>query len=99
MVAEIGLALSETEVFAPPDGAPVGVTLIVRNDGALVDEVRLHVEGLDPAWVRLSSDSLRLLPGSQTDVHLEVQVPAGAPAGWSPFRVIATTHSGALEPT
>src|SRR5919202_370702 len=98
MAAGIRLALSETELVAPPDGAPVGATLVVRNDGTLVDEVRLHVEGIDPGWVHLSPATLRLLPGSQADVRLEAQVPAGTLAGLFPFRVVATAQSAPLEP-
>src|SRR5919202_1061350 len=98
MATRIRLSLSEAALAAQPDGAPVGATLVVRNDGTLVDEVRLHVEGLDPAWYQLSPPSLRLLPGGQADVRLEVQVPAGASAETLAFRVVATAQSAPDEP-
>jgi hypothetical protein len=64
----------------------------------VVDEVSLHVEGLDPSWYRLEPERLNLFPGASGTATLSLQLPEPAVAGRYPFRVLATLREAGGAP-
>ena len=64
----------------------------------MVDEVSLHVDGLDPSWYRLEPERLSLFPGAGETATLSVQLPPEAVAGSYPFRVLAASREGGAAP-
>ena len=65
-----------------------------RDAGRVVDEVSLHVDGLDPSWYRLEPEQLSLFPGAGETATLSVQLPPEAVAGSYPCRVLAASRKG-----
>jgi hypothetical protein len=99
MAAEAPLELSSTTVAVEPGGNVVAATLLVRNTGDVVDEIVLHLEGLDPSWFSLSVSAVRLFPGEDQAVQLELKAPPTATAGPHAFRVAATSRARPTDAT
>ena len=93
MAGQIVLELASGPLTLEPGGAPMAATLVVRNDGDVVDEVVLHVEGLDSAWFTLAEQSVRLFPGEHQEVSLTVHAPVDAEAGPRVFRVVGASRA------
>lgn len=89
------LLLAEPELHARPGGAPIEALLSLTNTGSAVDRPTITLEGLEPAWYRLTSSHPALAPGEEAEIRLEIQVPEGAGAGPRPFRV--TTAKSTVE--
>ncbi len=92
------LKLSGPDDPVVPGNATIA-QLTVQNLGSIVDEVRVRVTGVPEDWVRLSKDSLRLLPNAQEQVIITFQPPRryNAVAWKYPFEVVATSreyHTG-----
>src|SRR5688500_2246109 len=83
------LVLAEPVLHARPGGAAVEAVLWLTNTGGVVDRPTVILEGIEPAWYRLSPSRPALAPGEEVVVRLEVQVPEGAHAGPRSFRVAA----------
>jgi hypothetical protein len=49
MAGRIGLELGETQFTVEPGGAAPTATVLVRNDGSLVDQFLVRIGGLDPS--------------------------------------------------
>jgi eukaryotic-like serine/threonine-protein kinase len=56
-------------------GRSVNVTLIMLNQGSLVDHFRISIRGLPGAWTPSLPPPVQLMPGSQQSVILTIQPP------------------------
>ncbi len=61
-------------------GESVEATVSVQNLGDIVDVFTLEVDGIDPSWVTLSTDSMSLFPGDEADSKLTVSIPRSSDA-------------------
>ncbi|GIV97424.1 MAG: hypothetical protein KatS3mg057_2081 [Herpetosiphonaceae bacterium] len=72
-------------------GSAVTATISITNRASVVDRITFSVDGLPSSWVRITPDSLPLLPGAQSEAQLVI-IPLrhfNSLAGPHPFRVIA----------
>lgn len=92
MPDQIGLELAPSALFAAPGGPAATATITILNQRPVVEQIALQIEGLDPAWPRLSEHAVNLFPGEQVQVRLDIQAPAGAPGGRYPFTVRASSR-------
>lgn len=75
-------------------GAEAVAALRIRNGGRIVDQFRVEVVGLPPAWVAVEPTVAGLMPGEESTVTLRFRPPRSpeAAAGPTPFRVRATSR-------
>jgi hypothetical protein len=66
------------------------VVLAVVNQGPVVDQFGLLVEGLDPAWYTVKTASVNLVPGAAGMLELDIHLPDGHDA-------LAGTHEVTLR--
>jgi len=93
--SQVSVTLETSTLFVEPGGS-VTTSLRLLNMGSLVDHYSLKVEGLRPAWVNLSRNSVQLLPGREETVSLTIKPPldSASLAGAHPYRVsVASTAS------
>src|SRR5688572_16781440 len=77
-----------------PGGEAVKTLVPIAQQGRTLDRLALRLDGLDPSWYRLEPAQVTLRPGEQSEVQLTFTVPAAAPAGLHPYRVLAVSASG-----
>ena len=70
----IGIACEKTELVVTP-GESTAATVVLRNQGALVDHFEPTVSGLADDWVTLSSNRMRLEPGESQELTIEFHPP------------------------
>jgi hypothetical protein len=85
----IGLTVAPENVQLVP-GGQVSIVLAVVNQGPVVDQFGLLVEGLDPAWYTVNTSSVNLVPGAAGTLGVDVHLPDGHDA-------LAGTHEVALR--
>jgi len=78
----IGLTVAPDRLALAP-GGKADFTLIVTNQGQVVDTFDLVVEGVDPSWYTLTTASVSLFPGATDTLGLTVHLPE-TPAGPPP---------------
>jgi len=100
MSANIGLSLSSTKLEVAP-GESVEAIVTIRNQGQIVDQFGIRIQGLDPAWWTLSTPSVPLFPGDQGEAKLTIHPPkeAEAKAGSYSFQVRAVSQASPEEMT
>lgn len=100
MSVNIGVSLSTTKIEVAA-GETKETTVTVRNQGQIVDQFALSVEGLDPTWWTFSVPTVSLFPGDQGESNLIIRPPkeAEAKAGSYSFRVKATSQANPQEMT
>ena len=100
MSANIGVSLSATKLELAP-GESAETTIIIRNQGQIVDDFILRVEGLDPTWWTLSVPSVSLFPGDEDMAKLTLHPPkeGGARAGSHTFQIKAASRANPQEVT
>ena len=100
MSANIGVSLSATKLELAP-GESAETTIIIRNQGQIVDDFILKVEGLDPTWWTLSVPSLSLFPGDEDMAKLTLHPPkeGGVRAGSHTFQIKAASRANPQEVT
>jgi Tol biopolymer transport system component/tRNA A-37 threonylcarbamoyl transferase component Bud32 len=82
-------------LFLPPEplavepGSAMTTSLVVLNQGTVVDRFQLSVEGVPVAWLTTPPPAIRLLPGAQQEVTLVLQPPRSpeSQAGQVPLTV------------
>lgn len=74
------LEVAPAEVQVVP-GAPTAVVAQVFNTDDVINAYAVRVFGVDPAWVRVDQESLRLFPGAVGVITILIDVPASFPAG------------------
>jgi hypothetical protein len=70
----VDVSVSPDSVTLEP-GGHAEVTISLTNQGTVVDEFQLTVEGADPAWITLRTPSVRLLPGAHGLLAFAVDIP------------------------
>src|SRR4026209_2259099 len=85
----IVLTIAPESVQLAP-GGQVSVVLAVGNQGPVVDQFALLVEGLDPAWFTVNSSMVNLVPGAAGTLGVDIHLPDGHDA-------LAGTHEVALR--
>ncbi|MBL7208490.1 MAG: hypothetical protein ISS52_00185 [Dehalococcoidia bacterium] len=100
MSANIGVSLSATKLELAP-GESAETTIIIRNQGQIVDDFILRVEGLDPTWWTLSVPSVSLFPGDEDMAKLTLHPPkeGGVRAGSHTFQIKAASRANPQEVT
>ncbi|MCJ7551545.1 MAG: protein kinase, partial [Anaerolineae bacterium] len=93
-VGRVGLLVENTAPSVTP-GESVPVTLVVLNQGPLVDHFEVSVEGIPADWVSASVPLIHLLPGQQRAVSLVIRPPRSpqARAGAHPLVIRVTSQS------
>jgi hypothetical protein len=85
--------------FAPAvAGGPLVAAITVRNGAGVVDEIALHLEGLDPSWYQLEPQRFNLFPDAEGVATLTLSIPEGVPAGTFPFRLVAVSRQAPDAP-
>jgi hypothetical protein len=90
MADAVALALAQGK-FALAAGGTATTTATVRNQGTIVDQYRVTVEGLDAAWWDVVPAAVSLFPGDEATVTLNLHPPAGALAGDHPWQLRAAS--------
>lgn len=70
----IGLTVAPDRLALAP-GGKADFTLVVTNQGQVVDTFDLVVEGIDPSWYTLTTASVSLFPGATDTLGLSVHLP------------------------
>lgn len=91
--SDVRLEVEPNPLLVPQGVQAATARLRLTNAGTIVDQYTLQVEGLDPDWWTLSSDSPSLFPGDEITITLEVRTPVAQAAGRYPFRVVVTSVS------
>jgi hypothetical protein len=80
-------------------GDAVLLVASVTNRATVVDQIDIVVEGLPPEWVTITPPSHNLLPNSQGDSQITIQVPRrpSSAAGPKAFRVTARSKQRPVD--
>lgn len=80
-------------------GQPAVLRLTLGNLGSTVDHLRLTVEGVPAAWVRVPPQEVQLNPGNQAPVALNIIVPRAVEsyAGVYPITIRARSRENPAE--
>jgi uncharacterized membrane protein len=70
----VGVLMEMTQFSVEP-GSSTTASVIVLNQGAVVDHLKVSVEGVPADWVPVTSPPVRLMPGTQQEVTLTIQPP------------------------
>ena len=86
--------LMEAVQFSVAPGSSAVVPVVLLNQGLVVDNFKLSIEGLPVSWVSTSSPVTRLEPGEQKEVILTILPPrdAQSKAGRHTFKLTVTSH-------
>ncbi|MDF1516216.1 MAG: FHA domain-containing serine/threonine-protein kinase, partial [Anaerolineae bacterium] len=90
----VGLLIEKTQLAVQP-GSSVTVPVSVLNQGPLVDHFQVNVGGIPPEWVVLPTALIRLMPGQQQVVILEIKPPKapGSRAGQHSMTIRVTSQN------
>lgn len=96
MAEAVALALGQSE-FTVAVGSTATAMATVRNQGTIVDQYRVTVEGLDAAWWDVVPATVSLFPGDEATVTLNLHPPAEALAGAHSWQLRATSVDDAAR--
>jgi hypothetical protein len=85
----VGLAVAPDSVQLAP-GSQITIVLTVTNQGPVVDQFGLVVEGLDPTWFTVREGLVNLFPGGVGTMAIDLHLPDGPDA-------VAGTHLVTLQ--
>jgi hypothetical protein len=85
----VGLAVAPEAVQLAP-GSQMTIVLTVTNQGTIVDQFGLVVEGLDPTWFTVREGMVNLFPGAVGLLEIDIHLPEGTDA-------VAGTHQVTLR--
>ncbi|MDE2843017.1 MAG: hypothetical protein OXN21_06510 [Chloroflexota bacterium] len=88
-MSDLIVVAAAPEALSGPPGEQVTAQVQVQNFGRVVDAYSVEVQGLNPDWYVLSTDSVSLFPGDSGQLNLVINIPAGsgATAGWYEFYI------------
>ena len=94
----IAVTLDPARVRAVP-GRRTTLNVELSNEGTLVDQFRVELEGLPSPWYAIPQPTIQLMPGASGRLTIILQPPrqSGAAAGSYPFRVIAESMASPGE--
>ncbi|MGE5595249.1 MAG: FHA domain-containing protein [Hyphomicrobiales bacterium] len=80
-------------------GATTTASVVVQNRGQVVDQLSISVPDVPESWIRLSRDTLTLVPGAKDEVTVIIQPPrtAEAVAGEYDFSVAVVSREHSRE--
>ncbi len=98
MSGRVQLNADKTVVKLSPGSAEV-VSLLVHNNGTVVDSFSLQVAGAEAEWVQLAPAQVSLFPQTQSPAVLSLHLPFNStmPAGTYPLQVTATSRDAPGE--
>ncbi len=94
MSAQILLSVDKPHLSTAP-GASTELVVSAQNLTALVDEVSVSLEGIDPSWVQVIPEHLPVFAQGQATARVVLRPPADSPralAGIYPLRVRASSQ-------
>lgn len=74
---QVGIFLEEKQLSVEPGGT-LTIQVVVLNQSNLVDQFRVHLEGVPARWVKVTPEEVSLMPGEQAPVNVSVQPPRSA---------------------
>lgn len=79
--------------FSVAPGETLEIPVVIKNQSASPDQVRITVKGIPLAWVSTDQPVVLIQPGEERSINLIVQPPAppGANAGRHAMRIILTS--------
>lgn len=87
------LLMTETDQLSVAPGGTLEIPVIIKNQSASPDQVRITVEGIPLPWISTDQPIVLLQPGEERRIILVVQPPAppSANAGRHSMRIAATS--------
>jgi hypothetical protein len=85
----IGLTVAPDSVQLAP-GSQITIVLAVTNQGSIVDQFGLVVEGLDPTWFTVREGLVNLFPSAVGRLEIDIHLPDGMDA-------VAGVHQATLK--
>ncbi len=76
---KVGVYLENTELKVEP-GSSTSATLVLLNQGSLVDHFNIIVQGVPDTWMATKPRPIQLMPGDQQEVNLVFNIPRTADA-------------------
>lgn len=76
---KVGVFLENPELKVEPGGTTTA-TLVLLNQGSLVDHFNIIVKGVPETWLSAKPRPIQLMPGDQQEVNLVFNVPRAAEA-------------------
>ncbi len=70
----VGVFLESYNLAADP-GTATTTTIILLNQGPVVDHFKINIEGIPSQWVPSTPPLIQLMPGQQQDVQLTIRPP------------------------
>ncbi len=94
----VGLFADVSSLSVEP-GSSTAVSVILLNQGPVVDHFQVAVEGIPPEWIPAPLPLIQLLPGAQQEVVLTIQPPRvpESRAGKYPLAIRATSQDNPNE--
>jgi serine/threonine protein kinase len=91
---KVGVFMENTNLVVEP-GSNTSTTLVMLNQGSLVDHFNIQVSGIPDAWVSSKPRPIQLMPGDQQEVTLVFQVPRSAEsrAGRYALQILVSSQS------
>jgi serine/threonine protein kinase len=77
MGSQVGIFLEDKQLSVEPGGS-LTIQVVVLNQSNLVDQFRVHLEGVPERWVKVAPEEASLMPGEQAPVNVMVQPPRSA---------------------
>ncbi len=74
---KVGVYMENTNLVVEP-GSSTSTTLVMLNQGSLVDHFNIQVTGIPDNWLSSKPRPIQLMPGDQQEVTLVFQVPRTA---------------------
>jgi hypothetical protein len=100
--AQARLATERISVSGAPErlqllpGAAMPMTLLVANQGSIVDQFTLTCSGVDPQWITVQVGEATLLPDAESVFQLSLRVPDQPPPSAKVYTLQLTVDSRAV---
>jgi serine/threonine protein kinase len=97
-VGRVGVFMEAGDLAVAP-GSSTTASLIVLNQGSVVDHFQTSVRGIPPNWVPALPPPVRLMPGAQQEVSITIQPPrtSQSRAGRYPLTIQVASQDAPTE--
>lgn len=83
---KVGVFMDNTQLSVEPGGT-LTPTIVLLNQGAVVDHFNIHVLGIPDEWVTPKPKPVQLLPGDQQEVTFSIRPPLSAKSKAGRYRI------------
>lgn len=99
MAGTVSVELTPSRMEVEPGGAPVELTVGLRNLGSVVSQFTVEVADLEPDWYSIAAPTVGLFPQDGDAVRVSFHPPKSKNlrAGEYPFRVLVRGRGGVQE--